>query len=84
MKNDRELTTTLENILSLISVADDYGFHQSVLLDAFADMMDRKLSEDEIQAYAASVLLDPDYGEADYDSIIEVLTEFKDRYIRED
>lgn len=76
----RILKTTLENILSLISCAADYGFEDDILFDAFWKMMDGKLSDEEIETYARNVEAKTDYGEEDYEEIKERLINFKNKY----
>lgn len=47
----RQITTTLNNILSLISCAQDYGFEDDVLFGAFAEMIGFSISDVEIDAF---------------------------------
>jgi hypothetical protein len=77
---NREIKTDLENILSLIACAEDYGFNKDVLFDAFRDMLDCKLTDDEIEWYAISVKNTEGYGQEDYDAIKETLEYFKNKY----
>jgi len=76
----RIIKTTLENILSLIACASDYGFEDDVLFDAFREMLDSKISNEEIETYARSVEAMEGYGEEDYDAIKERLKDFKNKY----
>ena len=76
----RIIKTTLENILSLIACASDYGFEDDVLFDAFREMLDSKISNEEIETYARSVEAMEGYGEEDYDAIKERLKVFKNKY----
>lgn len=76
----RTIETPLDNILSLIACASDYGFEGDVLFTAFRDMLDSKLSDEEIEAYARSVEALDGYTEEDYEEIKERLEEFKDKY----
>jgi hypothetical protein len=77
---NREIKTDLGNILSLISCARDYGFEDGVLFDAFKEMLDSKLTEEEIEWYARSIEAEDGYGEEDYKEIKERLVEFKNKY----
>jgi divalent metal cation (Fe/Co/Zn/Cd) transporter len=79
----RQLTTPLDNILSLIHCADTYGHNNGVMMDAFAGLMDRKLSQEEIEAYAKELSEEEGYGQEDYDDAVETLTRFKKKYIDE-
>ena len=76
----REITTTLDNILSLIACAQDYGFEDNVLFDAFAEMIGRQLSHAEIIAFADAVSKEPRYGPEDEWKIRRRLIEFKVGY----
>lgn len=77
------LRTTLKlhlyTVLNLIVVSEDYGYEP--LYPSWADMLDKKLSNEEIATYAKSVAEQADYDESDYDQIFERLHEFKDKYI---
>jgi len=77
---NREIKTDLGNILSLISCADDYGFHRDVLFDAFREMLDDKLSEEEIEWYSRKLEAMDGFGEEDYLSCKKRLTNFKNKY----
>ena len=77
---NRELKTDLENILSLIACASDYGFEDDVLFDAFRKMLDSQLTEQEIEWYARSVEALDGYGEEDYGVTKDRLEGFKNKY----
>lgn len=77
---NREIKTDLENILSLIACARDYGFEDDVLFDAFKEMLEGKLSEEEIEWYARLVESEDGYTEEDYEAIKERLKDFKNKY----
>ena len=76
----RIIKTTLENILDLISCAVDYGFEKDVLFDAFREMLDSKLTNEEIETYARGVEAMEGYNEEDYEEIRERLADFKNKY----
>ncbi len=78
----RIIKTTLENILSLIACASDYGFEDDVLFDAFREMLDGKLTNEEIEIYARSVESMEGYGQEDYEAIKKRLKDFKNKYCR--
>ena len=77
---NREIKTYLENILSLIACARDYRFEDDVLFDAFREMLDSKLTEEEIEWYARSVEAEDGCGEEDYEAIKERFEGFKNKY----
>lgn len=77
---NREIKTDLENILSLIACAGDYGFEDDVLFDAFREMLGGKLTEEEVEWYARSVEAKDGYDEEDYEAIKERLADFKNKY----
>jgi len=79
----RKVTTTLDNILDLISCADSYGFEDDVLFTAFGDMLNKKLTNEEIESFARSVEVQDGYSEEDYQEIKEKLAEFKNKYCSE-
>jgi hypothetical protein len=77
---NREIKTDLENILSLIACADDYGFADDVLFDAFRGMLNSKLTDEEIEWYARLVESEEGYTYEDYEAIKERLASFKNKY----
>lgn len=77
---DREVKTTLNEILELISVADFYSYDSPILMDAFAEMINYTLSDDEIEAYSLSILEDGEYGHEDYLEVKATLIEFRANY----
>lgn len=79
---NREIKTDLENILSLISVAEDYGFNNSTLMSVFSDLLDNKLTDGEIEWYAHSIESMEEYGEYDYESIKNKLIQFRKTYCK--
>jgi hypothetical protein len=80
MAETRTLTVPLSEILSLISCAEDYGFKDAVLFDAFADMVG-DLSDDEIEAEAQALLEDDRYEEEDAENVRTALREFRSQYL---
>lgn len=79
------VTVELDDILSLIHCAQDYGHGNAVFMDAMAGMLGRELSDDEILAYADDYITPESrsrgYSEEDRASAIEALREFKVRFI---
>jgi hypothetical protein len=81
----RKLSIELDDLLDLVNCAEDYGFADDVFLDAAAEWMGRKLSDAEIEEFAARYLT-PEmeakgYSEEDAGSTPESLRAFRDRYI---
>ena len=72
----RIIKTNLETILDLIACASDYGFEDDVLFDSFREMLDSKLTNEEIETYARSVEDMEGYSEEDYGAIKERLKGF--------
>ena len=79
---NREIKTDLQNILSLITCASDYGFESDILFDSFRTMLDSKLTEEEIEWYAKSIEELEGYNEEDYEVLKEKLEGFKNKYCR--
>lgn len=73
-------------ILSLIACSHDYGFYDDVLMDGLADLLDRKLTTDEIISYCNWFLTEEakaqGYSMADFEASYETLSEFKEKYIK--
>ena len=79
---NREIKTDLDNILSLISCASDYGFDDDVLFEAFADMLGKPITAEEIEWYARSIEAQDGYQEEDYEAIKERLEDFNEKYFK--
>jgi hypothetical protein len=79
------VSVEVPDILSLIHCAQDYGHGNNIFMDAMAGMLDRRLDDEEIRAYAdnfmAPEMIAKGYGEEDRDNALETLREFKLRYI---
>lgn len=73
----------LDDLLSLIACADDYGYGNPVLMDAFRSWS-TPITDEEIEAYAASFLTDEQrargYGEEDADEARTRLRDFRARF----
>lgn len=83
----REVTTTLQNVLSLVNCAEDYGHGNSVMMSALAELSGN-VTDAEIAEFAAAFML-PEmlargYGAGDRDAATGRLTEWRDRYCRGD
>jgi len=78
--NIRLVSATLDDILSLVSCAEDYGFSHPILLGAFRNIIDGRLSNQEIENYARGVADKDGYGEEDYIEIKMRLKDFKQKY----
>lgn len=82
----RKLEIEIDEVLSLVSCAQDYGFANALLFGAFASWCSGKVSDDEIENYAADFMtpesIAKGFSEEDYDDIKERLTEWRDRYCK--
>lgn len=74
------VTTSLHNMLSIISVAEDYGYDDIILMESLSGILEY-LTDDEIESYARSVGDMEGYGEGDYISVKEKLETFRRNYI---
>ncbi len=79
----RQVNTTLYNILSLINVAEGYGFAKTILFQAFADILGQ-ISDEEIEEYVQKLHYQKEYTIEDYCATSERLIDFKKHYINED
>jgi len=82
----REITLPLDEILSLVSCAEDYGHTTDVLMTTLAGWLDFTCSDQEIDAYA-NWFVSPDavkqgYGEEDKENIRERLIEWRNEYCK--
>lgn len=68
-----------QDILSLISCAEDYGFAKSVLFGTFADWLG-PVDPEEVEAYARELANEDGYGEEDYLYARETLEEWAAMY----
>ncbi len=78
-KNMRKIEIDLDDILELVNCAEDYGFANDVLLNAFASFT-VEVTDEEIKSYATKLMEEDGYGQEDYDEAIEVLTTWRDRF----
>lgn len=85
MKN-REISINIDDILSLIHCAEYYGFADDVLFTSFRDWLGRKLTDEEIKIFAQEYFTPENraqgYSEEDYESAVETLNEFRNKYIK--
>ena len=83
--NNRILEIKLDDILELICCADDYGYRNDVLFEAFSLLL-TTLSDEEIENYASTFLSDESkkdgFSEEDYESSKKILLEFRNEYLR--
>jgi hypothetical protein len=76
----RKIKIKLDQILELISCADDYGYQHDVLFDAFGEIIQYNLTDKEIESYARKIEAMKPYSEEDYEVIKERLAKFKEKY----
>jgi len=67
-------------ILELIAVAEDYGWNNPALISGFAEMIDYKLSNEEIEIHSRKVEAMDGYSEEDYEDVKGKLQAFKKQY----
>jgi len=79
---NREIKTDLNNILSHIACAIDYGYYDDVLMCDFASLTGY-VSDEEIKWYCDSSMSD-EYGQKDWDCWHERITEWRDKYCEKD
>jgi hypothetical protein len=79
MSITRTVEIQVEDILDLISCAEDYGHTNSVCISSLFEWAG-PISDEDIEAYVTQVLTDPQYGEEDAEDIKELLTELRDKY----
>ena len=79
MNKDKQVKTTLHNILSHIVCAIDYGYYDNVLMLDFADMI-VTLSEEEIENYIESSKSDQ-HSEEDYEVWRQRINEWKRNFL---
>ena len=81
---DSKLNVTLFSVLELIFSAEDYNFNDDVLMSTFAEWLDNKLSDEDIEEYAQTFLTEKakeeGYGEDDYKSAVRTLKHFRLEY----
>ena len=77
---NREIKTDLDNILSHISRAIDYGYYDDVLMTDFATMTGF-VTDDEINWYVESNK-SVEYSQEDYDQWRERIIEWRNKFTR--
>ena len=78
---NREIKTDLENVLSHVCCAIDYGYYDDVLMVDFANLTG-EVTDAEIDWYIESNK-SKEYSQEDYDQWRERLTEWRDKYTLE-
>lgn len=80
---ERTVSTNLNNILSLVSCAHQYGYNDSILMSSLYDICG-VVSDEEIDAYADSFMTEEmqkkGYSKEDRDESKGTLMEWKRRY----
>lgn len=78
MKYDRKIETSLQNILSHVCCAEDYGYYDDVLMVDFANLTGY-VSDTEIEDYITSNASN-EYTDEDYDEWRSRMTEWRDTF----
>lgn len=81
---NREVKTDLYDVLGMICTANDYG-HNGQIAMAFLFGLTGDLTKEEIETYCREEFLSDEaqekgYGEEDYESVKEIITEFAKQY----
>lgn len=80
MSDKRTVTIEFEDLLDVVNCAETYGYDRAVLLDAIAAWCDRRVSDAEIDTYAACFLTMKGYGVEDQRAAQVQLRAWRDRY----
>lgn len=75
----RELTVDLDDLLSLVNCAEDFGFGSSMFYGAMRDWAG-KVTKKEIRAYAKALAATEGYSEDDGESAEYNLMRWKETY----
>ena len=73
-----QVTTTRDDVISMVHCRHDYGHGNQITDHWFWALLGERLDDDEIKAYALSVLSEDVYTQEDHDEAIENLTEWRD------
>ena len=76
----RKLNIAVDDLIELISCASDYGFENDILFDAFSEMLNKILTNEEIETYARSIEALEGYGKEDYVVIKDTLNNYRNKY----
>ena len=79
-KGMRTVNVNIEQVLSLVSVAETYGVSHPLIYDTCADLLEGKLSDEEIYEYTRNVTDEPPYTMDDFMEISNQLLKFKREY----
>lgn len=75
------VTTTREDVISLVACRDDYG-HTNQIIDLwFWQLLEERLTDEEIAAYGEGVAALDGYSDEDREEIVERLTDWRDRWV---
>ncbi len=81
---NRPVVTDLQNILSLVVCAEDYGYGDDVFMDAIAGLVGRWVTDEEVEGYV-SQFITPEfvtrgYGEEDAEVKRGIIIRWRDTY----
>jgi len=71
------VTTTRENIISMVACAEDYGHDNQITRAFFWDLLGHVLTDGEISDYAEKISSMEGYGEEDAEEIVERLQNWR-------
>jgi len=74
---------TVKDILTLINIAEDYGFDHHILYTALANWLNNQLSDLEIAEYAGTVASPPCYTHDDLIELQNKLIKWRNVYCKQ-
>jgi hypothetical protein len=82
----RKVTTTLNDVLSMVSCADDYGHNGQIAMHFFWTLAGEKVTDDEIEVFLQQEFLTDaaklkGYTEEDADSSREAIQEWRAKHM---
>jgi hypothetical protein len=76
----KEIKTDLDNILDIVICSTDYGFGKTMFFDFCSSLINKELSDQEIESFSKRLSSQDGYTQEDYESAKERLHDFKSKY----
>ena len=73
-----QIITNRDNVISMVSCADDYGHRNQIIDHFFWQLLGEKLTDAEIVEYATELASGDGYDQEDFDEVSERLTYWRD------
>lgn len=73
-----QVLTDRDNIISMVSCGYDYGHRNQITDHFFWQLLGEELTDEEIVEYATDLASGEAYDQEDFDSVSEILTEWRD------